>query len=68
MKYSKFALSALTAATLALPMAAAYADNSSAPCAARTGAMRCGTKCAAKCAGKCKAKCKAKCSTKCAPK
>jgi hypothetical protein len=68
-------LAALTAATLALPVAAADMQDAQAKCQAMAGMTKCGPKCVAKCAAKCgpkkhsKAKAGAKkCAPKCAPK
>jgi hypothetical protein len=70
----KFAtLAALTAATLALPVAAQDMKDG-AKCAPKVGTSKCATKpmkkskCAAKCSVKCAPKCAAKCGAKCAPK
>lgn len=75
----KFAsLAALTAATLALPVAAQQGKDTSSStpktnmnkCAAsKCAATKCATKKPVhKCAAKCGAKCGAKCAPKCAPK
>lgn len=65
---SRFLIAALTAATLALPAAAAFAADGGAKCSAKSEMHKCAAKCAGKCAAKCKAKCKAKCEPKCAAK
>lgn len=64
-------LAALTAATLALPAAAADLQHAQAKCQPKAGMAKCGPKCAGKCASKRhgKAKCGAKkYMAKCAPK
>lgn len=72
-------LAALTAATLALPAAAADMKETQAKCQPKASIGKCEPKCDAKCAGKCapkkldpakhaKAKCGAKCAPKCAAK
>ncbi len=68
-------LAVLTAATLALPVAAQDMKDP-VKCQPKMGAAKCGAKAGAKCAGKCSpkmsakaAKCGAKkCAPKCAPK
>jgi hypothetical protein len=61
-------LAALTAATMALPVAAQDMKNP-AKCAPRSSASKCGPKKQAKCSAKCGAsKCAPKCGAKCAPK
>ena len=72
--YSRFALAALTAATLALPVAAANAADTNGKCAPKSQMQKCSAKCAGKCGAKqkkgakCAGKCAAKCAAKCAPK
>jgi hypothetical protein len=61
-------LAALTAATLALPVAAQDMPKG-AKCGPKASASKCGPKAKAKCGAKCSAsKCAPKCGAKCAPK
>lgn len=68
-------LAALTAATMALPAAAADMQDGQGKCQAKPGMAKCAGKCGpkmkakAKCgAMKCAPKCSPKCAPKCAPK
>lgn len=72
----KLSVAALTAATFALPVAAANDVPMSAKCGAKCAPAKvikknnskCGAKCAPKCGAKCAPKCAPKCGAKCAPK
>ncbi len=83
-KYSRFALAALTAATMALPLAVANVGPARAACGPGTAMTKCGAKWQGKCAGQqahhksathhrrqhaAMGKCAGKCAAKkCAPK
>lgn len=76
---SRFILAALTAATMALPLAVAGTSPAFAACAPNSSMSKCAGKCAGKCGGKCAGKCAgmsrhghhkkmSKCAGKCGPK